>query len=190
MQGVAVLEWGWMMFREFVAEEWGMDLKWDLDVSRVTAQREDVPDNPEIEALLEAISLEAHERSGDPVPVAWVERAPSANLASVVCFRSRAFYKWATDRGYVLPGGERATKQLLIDRFGKLTDDHVTWAALGGIGGVNRVRGSRLVGVVEAESAVYRRAQITSLEESLVTDPLSDGVARNEPGLSNGGADL
>ncbi len=189
-QGVAVLEWGWMMFREFVLEEWGIDLKWDLDVARVAAQREDVAENPEIEALLEALSLEAHERSDDPVPVAWVQTDPGDGVVSVVAFRARAFYQWATARGYVLPGGERATKQLLVDRFGKLMDDHVTWTGLGGLGGQYRVRGNRLLGVVEGESAVYRRAQIASLEASMGVDPLSEGGTRFVNGLGDGGGDL
>ena len=89
-------------------------LKWDLDASRVDAQREDVEDNPEVAALLEAISLGAHERSEDPVPVAWIEKEAVGEEASIIAFRPRAFYQWASARGYALPGGERATKQLLM----------------------------------------------------------------------------
>jgi len=156
------------MFTEFVLEEWHIDIKWDLDVSRITAQREDEgAENVEVEALLEAISLEAHEGRDDPVPVAWVERGSVGDEPSVVCFRPRAFYQWARFKGFELPGGVRATKQLLMDRYGWVTKDLVTWKPLGGIGGEHRVRGVRLLGVIEAEDAVYRRAQLASLESSM-----------------------
>ena len=166
-QGVSVLQWGWDMFCEFVAEEWDISIKWDLDVSRVAAQREDVAENIEVEALLEALSLEAHEGRDDPVPVVWVERGAVGDEPSIVCFRPRAFYQWARSKGYELPGGVRATKQLLMDRYGWLTRDKVSWKPLGGIGGEHRVNGVRLLGVVEAESAVYRRAQIEGLDASM-----------------------
>ena len=81
--------------------------------------------------------------------------------------------------------GVRATKQLLMDRYGWLTNDHVTWKPLGGIGGEQRVRGVRLVGVVEAENAVYRRAQIASLESSMEVVPVTDDVARFDPALGD-----
>lgn len=176
-QGVAVLQWGWDMFCEFVSEEWHIDIKWDLDTTRIAAQREDVAENVEIEALLEAISIEAHSDRDDPVPVAWVERGAVGDEPSVVCFRPRAFYQWARAKGFELPGGVRATKQLLMDRYGWLTKDLVTWKALGGIGGEHRVRGVRLLGVIEAEDAVFRRAQIASLESSMeVSTDTGEGV--------------
>jgi len=175
-QGVAVLQWGWDMFCEFVLEEWGISIKWDLDVSRVTAQREDVAENTEVEALLEAIAMEAYESRDDPAPVAWVERGAVGDDPSIVCFRPRAFYQWARSKGYELPGGVRATKQLLMGRYGWLTRDKVTWKALGGIGGEVRLEGVRLVGVVEAEDAVFRRAQIASLDSSMDVSGLEKSV--------------
>ena len=175
-QGVAVLQWGWDMFTEFVLEEWSIDIKWDLDVTRVAAQREDVAENTEVEALLEAIAMEAYESRDDPAPVAWVERGAVGDEPSIVCFRPRAFYQWARSKGYELPGGVRATKQLLMGRYGWLTRDKVNWKALGGIGGEIRLEGVRLVGVVEAENAVFRRAQISALDSSMDVSGLEKSV--------------
>ena len=155
-------------------------------MSRVNAQREDVAENIEVEALLEAISLEAHESRDDPVPVAWVERGAVGTEPSVVCFRPRAFYQWARAKGFELPGGVRATKQLLMDRYGWVTKDLVTWKELGGIGGEHRVRGVRLLGVVEAEDAVYRRAQIASLEKSMEVSTDTGGIERPVNGDEGG----
>ena len=184
-QGVAVLQWGWDMFTEFVLEEWHIDIKWELDTSRVAAQREDVAENTEVEALLEAIALEAYESRDDPVPVAWVERGAVGDDPSIVCFRPRAFYQWATHKGYELPGGVRATKQLLMGRYGWLTRDKVSWKALGGIGGEHRVNGVRLLGVVEAESAIFRRAQIEGLDASMSLSDNENSV-RPVSGLEEG----
>ena len=163
-QGASVLQWGWWMFTKFVAEEWNIDIKWELDLTRVNEQREDVAENPEVEALLEAIATEAHADRDDPIPVAWVESEAEGEQESIVGFRPQAFYMWAGRKGYEFPGGVRATKQLLMDRFGWVTKDKVTWKGLGGIGGQHRVEGVRLRGVVEKEDAAYRRAQIASME--------------------------
>ena len=170
------MQWGWDMFTEFVLEEWNISIKWELDTSRVAAQREDVAENVEIEALLEAIALEAYESRDDPVPVAWVERGAVGDEPSVVCFRPRAFYQWARSKGYELPGGVRATKQLLMGRYGWLTRDKVTWKALGGIGGEIRLNGVRLLGVIEAEDAVFKRAQISALDSSMGLSGLEKSV--------------
>jgi len=175
-QGVAVLQWGWDMFVAFVAEEWGISIKWELDTTRIAAQREDVAENVEVEALLEAIAVEAYESRDDPAPVAWVERGAVGDDPSIVCFRPRAFYQWARSKGYELPGGVRATKQLLMDRYGWLTRDKVSWKALGGIGGEVRLEGVRLVGVIEAEDAVFRRAQIEGLDASMDVSGLEKSV--------------
>ncbi len=165
--GVAVLAWGWRMFREFVLEEWNIDLRWEMDSSRVDAQRDDADQNPEVTALLEAVALGAHERMDDPVPVAWEEKDTDGNSSGIVAFRPRAFYQWAHSRGYELPGGERATKQMLMDHYGWLTRDKATYVAFGGVGGRHRVEAVRLTGVITTDNAVYRQMQIDSLEASL-----------------------
>lgn len=175
-QGVAVLRWGWEMFVEFCMDEWGIDLKWELDVSRVTAQREDVPDNPEVEALLEALDIGAHDDRDDPVPVAWAEHDGADGNPSVVVFRPRAFYNWAEKAGYAFPGGARATKQLLMDRYGWLTKDRVKWKPLGGIGKEHNPSAVRLIGVLEAEAAVIRKGEVEGLERSMKeTGPVDRG---------------
>lgn len=165
--GVAVLAWGWDMFREFVMEEWNIEVTWDLDSQRVDAQREDADENPEISALLEAVALGAHERSDDPVPVAWEEKDTDGNSSGIVAFRPRAFYQWAYARGYALPGGERATKQMLMDHYGWLTNDKATYTAFAGVGGRHRVEAVRLQGVITSDNAVYRQMQIDALEASM-----------------------
>ena len=113
-QGVAVLEWGWEMFKRWAGEELGVEVLWDLDLAVVTAERADEHEYPEIEALLEALESEARESYGDDVPVAWIENYDE----DVVAVRPRAFFRWAKSAGYVLPGGEKATIKLLTERFG------------------------------------------------------------------------
>lgn len=167
-QGLSVLRMGWNLWKAWLEEDFGLRLKWDLDLSNVGEQREGVGENPEIDALLEAISMGARERGDDPVPVAWVEAERMGNGMTVTAFRSRALYKWAVSRGYALPGGERAMKNLLMSRYPVLTRDKADYFVPGlGEGGRRRVQAIRIVGVIEAETDRIREGEISDLERNL-----------------------
>jgi hypothetical protein len=103
----------------------------------------------------------------DPVPVAWAETDEGGNLTGVVAFRPRSFYQWAMRVGYELPGGERATKQLLMDRYGWVTRDKADWMPLGGLGRPKRVNAVRLVGVLDAEIEAERVAQKAAFDRAM-----------------------
>lgn len=149
-QGLSVLRWGWAIWREFLRDRFGIKLEWDLDLGVVQAEREGLDDFPEVGALWEAIQSGAKEpRSGDMVPVAWIED----EALDIVCVRSRAFYRWAVDgAGFVLPGGERATNQLLKNHYTLLEDGEVAYTvSYPQI--VERRRGYRLKGVIQQAAA-------------------------------------
>ena len=142
-QGEAVLEWGWKLWVRFANTKLGARIDTEIDLANVRSQRSGLDENPEITALWEMLQGGFKEKPTDPYPVAWIHDEHH----DVIAVRQRAFYRLASSLGYVLPGGEKGTIDLLKEWYTPLPGETTYYKAFPG-GSTERVRALRLVGVL------------------------------------------
>lgn len=106
-QARAVAAWGWGLLRQFCAEACGYDLP-DFDDSRPRHEHEDINGWPVIlEGLSEALDM----RDREGYALVWVE-------GNDVLVRMHPWLNWLRqETDLVMPGGQRAVKKWLCERF-------------------------------------------------------------------------